>query len=68
MITMTVEGVPFIVDPNSTTGLLFEGWTAFVNKFERASNPYVKSHPGSLAEIHWFEGWDGAQKSNNEQI
>lgn len=64
---------PWLVDPNSTLGLRWEGAQARTAGREAATNPYSKSHPGSLAELYWWEGWwlegqraSGARKPDME--
>lgn len=66
MIAMDSHGMPFMVDPNSALGLRLEGWSDFKRGRTRDENPFLKSHPGSLAQTYWFEGWDAALSSTHE--
>lgn len=52
------DGIPGIVDPNSTGGIRLEGWMDAKRGKARNENPYSSWCPTSLAEKHWFEGWD----------
>lgn len=63
-IMMMPDGMPGFVDPNSTLGLRMEGWCGAALGKAREANPYSKSHPRSLAETHWFEGWDAHAKAS----
>lgn len=47
-----------LYDPSTKKGLMIEGGLAAKDGIKREDNPYAKSHPGSLAEEHWAEGWD----------
>jgi len=58
MIVISRDGIPVMVDPNSAFGLRAEGGLAHKRGVLRDQNPYSNSHPTSLAEKHWFEGWD----------
>ena len=57
------NGFPVLIDPNSKAGLTLEGARARARGKSRDTNPYTESHPGSLAEDHWFEGWDLYEKT-----
>jgi hypothetical protein len=53
-----------LVDPNSTTGLRYEGFCARQRGKARNENPYsTPRFKGCLAEGHWWEGWDAAERA-----
>lgn len=58
MLMIAPDGMPAMVDPNSTFGLRAEGGLSHQRGVAREDNPYTKSHPSSDAEQNWFEGWD----------
>jgi hypothetical protein len=48
---------PFLIDPNSTLGLRWEGARGRAAGKAVTDNPYTSWCAGSLAESHWWEGW-----------
>ena len=55
-----------LIDPNSTTGLRYEGYCDHRAGKARDANPYTSWCLGSLAEKYWWEGWDKSEATLSE--